>query len=543
MDQDPPRKPSEFTIEDTHRLRLRRLRPDDFQQIAELMDIVYPDLGGGWQIDQYLSQLDAFPDGQICIEDDGVIVAAALSILVAYERFTRQHTYAEVTGRYSFKTHTPDGDALYGIDMFVHPDYRDARLGRRLYDARKELCQALNLRAILTGGRIPRYVEQSEELSPREYIDRVRRREIHDPVLTFQLSNDFQVRRVLKGYIPEDKSSGGYATMLEWNNIYYEEPISPIGAAKQVIRVGLVQWQMRTTRSVEDLIEQVEFFVDAVADYQADFVVFPEFFNAPLMGLHPKDDTLAAVRELAGMTPRILDDMSRLAVSYNINIVAGSMPMLDDGMLYNVAWLSRRDGTTDSQAKLHITPDERKYWALQGGGQLRCFDTDVGKIGILICYDVEFPELCRLLADAGMRILFVPFWTDTKNAYLRVRRCAQARAIENECYVAIAGSVGNLPRVENAEIQYAQSAVFSPSDFAFPHDGIVAESTPNTEMTIMCDLDVELLKELRENGAVRNTKDRRLDLYKIGWVGEPIDAPERSEGAPSRPGSAGSRRS
>ena len=528
MAKSPTHAPSEFTIREKHRLRLRRLQPEDFDQIAELMDIVYPDLGGGWHKRQYLSQLDAFPDGQMCIEDDGKIVAAAFAILVDYERFTRQHTYADVTGRYSFKTHTPEGDALYGIDMFVHPEYRDVRLGRRLYDARKELCQALNLKAILTGGRIPRYFEQSEELSPREYIDRVRRREIHDPVLTFQLSNDFQVRRVLKNYIPEDTRSGGYATMLEWNNIYYEEPRSPIHATKQVIRVGLVQWQMRTTRSVEELIEQVEFFVDAVADYQADFVVFPEFFNAPLMGLTPKDDSVAAVHELAGLTPRIVDDMSRLAVSYNINIVAGSMPMLDDGRLFNVAWLCRRDGTTDSQAKLHITPDERKYWALQGGSQLRCFDTDVGKIGILICYDVEFPELSRLLADAGMQVLFIPFWTDTKNAYLRVRRCAQARAIENECYVAIAGSVGNLPRVENAEIQYAQSAVFSPSDFAFPHDGIVAESTPNTEMTIMCDLDVELLKELREGGAVRNTKDRRLDLYRTRWVGDPSRAPEKS---------------
>ncbi|HKJ95119.1 MAG TPA: nitrilase-related carbon-nitrogen hydrolase, partial [Gammaproteobacteria bacterium] len=116
------------------------------------------------------------------------------------------------------------------------------------------------------------------------------------------------------------------------------------------------------------------------------------------------------------------------------------------------------------------------------------------------------------------QVLFVPFWTDTKNAYLRVRRCAQARAIENECYVAITGSVGNLPRVENIEIQYSQAAVFSPSDFAFPHDGIVAESTPNTEMTLIVDLDMDKIKQLRAEGSVRNTKDRRLDLYRIEWL-------------------------
>ncbi|MDD3916950.1 MAG: hydrolase, partial [Synergistaceae bacterium] len=116
--------------------------------------------------------------------------------------------------------------------------------------------------------------------------------------------------------------------------------------------------------------------------------------------------------------------------------------------------------------------------------------------------------------------LLIPFWTDTKNAYLRVRRCAQARAIENECYVAIAGSVGNIPKVENMDIQYAQSAIFTPSDFAFPHDAVAAEATPNTEMALIADLDVELLKELRLQGSVRNLHSRRTDLYWIDWLRE-----------------------
>lgn len=152
---------------------------------------------------------------------------------------------------------------------------------------------------------------------------------------------------------------------------------------------------------------------------------------------------------------------------------------------------------------------------MQGGNVLKTFDTDAGRIGVLICYDVEFPELSRMLADEDMEILFVPFLTDTQNGYSRVRHCAQARAIENECYVAIAGSVGNLPKVHNMDVQFAQSAVLTPCDFAFPSNGVKAEATQNTEMILFADVDLDLLKELNQLGAVRNKKDRRTDLYDV----------------------------
>jgi predicted amidohydrolase len=152
---------------------------------------------------------------------------------------------------------------------------------------------------------------------------------------------------------------------------------------------------------------------------------------------------------------------------------------------------------------------------MKGGDNIQSFNTDCGKIGILICYDVEFPELGRILADEGMNILFVPFLTDTQNGYSRVRHCAQARAIENECYVALAGSVGNLPNVHNMDIQFSQSVVFTPCDFAFPTTGIKAEATPNTEMILVADVDLDLLKELHQFGSVRNLKDRRKDLFDL----------------------------
>jgi predicted amidohydrolase/GNAT superfamily N-acetyltransferase len=500
-----------------HRLKLRTIKLSDYEEIKEIMNMVYAKVGGAWTKKELTNLLKVFREGQICIEDRGKLVAAALSIIVDYSNFGDQHTYDQITNYGKFDTHDPEGDTLYGTDVFVHPDYRGMRLGRRLYDARKELCENLNLRAIIAGGRIPGYANYHKKLTPKQYIEKVRKKEIYDPVLSFQIANEFHVRKVMTRYMPDDKASKAYATLLEWINVYYEEEEKAFGRRKSLVRAGLVQWQMRRVRSVEDMLQQVEFFVDTVSSYNADFVMFPEFFNAPLMALFNEVNAPDAVRLLSDFTERIRDEMLNMAVSYNINIICGSMPMYSDGELYNVCYLARRDGTTDMQYKLHITPDEFSFWGMQGGENLQVFETDAGRIGILICYDVEFPELSRILAEQSMDILFVPYWTDTKNAYLRVRRCAQARAIENECYVAITGSVGNLPRVENMDIQYSQSAVFSPSDFSFPHDAVVAEATPNTETTLIVDLDLDLLKKLRTQGSVRNLQQRRLDLYSVKW--------------------------
>ncbi|MFO1430361.1 MAG: GNAT family N-acetyltransferase [Candidatus Competibacteraceae bacterium] len=514
---------TELPIE--HRLKLRNLRLSDYEDIRHTMDIVYPKMQGtwtreqSWTREQFTSQLARFPEGQICIEDNGRVVAAAMSLIVDYSRYGDRHTYDQITGNGYLTTHDPNGDTLYGMDLFVHPEYRNLRLGRRLYDARKELCEKLNLRAIVVGGRLPGYWKYSQEMSPQQYVELVKSKELLDPILTFQLANGFHVRRILTGYLPEDTESQSYATLLEWLNIYYEEKAPLIGGRKAVVRVGAVQWQMRSLGSLQEVLQQVEFFVDAVAGFKGDVILFPEFFNAPLMAQFNQGNPAEAVRRLAEYTEPVRQEMVKLALAYNINIIAGSMPEYLDNALYNVSYVCRRDGGWDKQYKLHITPDEHDYWGLKGGNELKIFELDIGKVGVLVCYDVEFPELPRLLAEQGMQILFVPFWTDTKNGYLRVRRCAQARAIENECYVVIAGSVGNLPNVENMDIQYSQGAIFTPSDFAFPHDAVAAEATPNTEMTLIADLDLDNLKELRTYGSVRNFRDRRLDLYKISWVG------------------------
>ena len=498
-----------------NKVEVRQLRLDDYAELAQSFKRVYADKDVFWTYDQIKKLTEIFPEGQVVTVVDGKIVGCALSIIVDYNLVKGDHTYAQVTGNETFNTHNPHGNILYGIEVFIHPDYRGLRLARRMYEYRKDLCETLNLKAIMFGGRIPNYYKYADRLRPREYINKVRQREIYDPVLTFQLSNDFHVRKVMTNYLPNDEESKHYATLLQWDNIYYQ-PKPEVIERKTMIRIGLVQWQMRPYKSIDDVFEQVEFFVDAVSDYKSDFILFPEYFNAPLMAKYNNLGEAQSIRKLAKYTDEIRERFVKLAISYNINIITGSMPYLsDDNRLLNVGFLCRRDGTYETYGKVHITPDEAKSWGLSGGKMVKTFDTDCAKIGVLICYDVEFPELSRLLAEEGMQILFVPFLTDTQNAYSRVKVCAQARAIENECFVAIAGSVGNLPRVHNMDIQYAQSAVFTPCDFAFPTDGRRAEATPNTEMILVSDVDLDLLSELHTYGSVRNLRDRRLDLYEL----------------------------
>ncbi|WP_373519046.1 bifunctional GNAT family N-acetyltransferase/carbon-nitrogen hydrolase family protein [Pricia sp.] len=501
---------------DIENVELKFLDLKDYQELKTAMKEVYKNIPDNyWEEKQIRSLIKLFPEGQTVIKVNGQLAGCSLSIIVDYDRFEDNHTYQEITGQETFSTHTEDGDVLYGIDVFIKPEFRGLRLGRRLYDYRKELCEKLNLKSIAFGGRIPNYHEYADTLTPKKYIEKVRRKEIHDPVLSFQINNDFHPAKIIQNYLDGDEASNDFAVLMEWDNIYYQKPSIKVAAKKKVVRLGLIQWQMRSYKNLDELLEQAEFFIDSVSGYRSDFALFPEFFNAPLMAENNHMPEAEAIRELAKHTEAIVQKFSEFSVSYNINIITGSMPEMKGDSLYNVGHICKRDGSVERYEKLHVTPDEAKIWGMQGGKGLKTFDTDCGKIGVLICYDVEFPELSRLLADDGMDILFVPFLTDTQNGFSRVHHCAQARAIENECYVAVAGSVGNLPKVQNMDIQFAQSMVFTPCDFSFPTNGVKAEATPNAEMILIADVDIDLLRELNQFGAVRNLKDRRTDIYEV----------------------------
>jgi predicted amidohydrolase len=252
-------------------------------------------------------------------------------------------------------------------------------------------------------------------------------------------------------------------------------------------------------------------------------VTFPELFTLQLLSLETKRLAPAeAIAKIADYKDRFCAFMGKLAVSYNINIIGGSHPTrMANGDIQNICYVFLRDGSSYQQAKLHPTPAETTWWNIKGGDGASVIQTDCGPIGVMVCYDSEFPEIARHLVDQGAMLLFVPMCTDERRGYLRVRYCCQARAVENQCYVVLSGVVGNLPNVENMDVHYAESCILTPSDFPFARDGVAADTAPNTETIAIADLNLSDLLISRQSGAVQNLKNRRFDLYNVNWRGQP----------------------
>lgn len=496
---------------------VRPLTMDDFPAMVEMQRKCFPDMHP-WSRDQIQSQLERFPEGQIGIECDGKLVASSSSLILRYDEQTEWHNYKKLSDSGYIRNHIPDGDTLYGIEIMVDPEYRGMRLSRRLYDERKELCRQRNLARIMIGGRIPGYGKYADSMSAREYVERVMDKSLYDPVLTAQLANGFALQGLIPDYFPSDRESRGYATFLEWKNLdYRSDKRKRFHRTVEPVRIGAVQYQMRPVSDFDEFARQSQYFVDVAGDYKCDFLLFPELFTTQLLSCIEPDRPGQAARKLADFTPQYLEFFTEMAVKYDTNIIGGSQFVVEDDTLYNVSFFFGRDGTIGRQSKLHITPSERRWWGVTGGDSFEIFETDCGPISIQICYDVEFPELGRMAAARGANLIFVPYNTDSRAAYLRVRTCAAARCVENHVYCAIAGCTGNLPFVENADVHYAQSAILTPSDVMFARDAISGEANPNIETVIIQDVDLELLRRHRETGSVQNWRDRRTDFYETRY--------------------------
>jgi len=505
-------------------LIIRNAHASDAPAIARLSGKVYSE-EEAYSPAMIRGQVTSFADGQFVAEYEGQIVGYCATFLAREALVLGPHRWDEITGHGFASRHDPNGDWLYGMEVFIDPDFRGLRIGQRLYNERKKLCQYLRLKGVAFGGRLPGLAKRRRRVgTPEEYVEQVQNKKLRDPVLSFQLRNGFEFIGILHDYLPDDTASLGHAAHLVWRNPQVpqtDEQEQGEGGARlpDAIRVATVQYELRRVNSFEQFQQYIEYFVDVVADYGADFVTFPELFTLQLLSLeeHPLGPA-ESIDYLTGYTERFKEFMSHLAVRYNVNIIGGSHPTkVASGETQNICYVFLRDGSIHEQSKIHPTPNERYWWNITGGSEVTSIMTDCGVIGVMICYDAEFPEMARHLTNQGAQILFVPSCTDERQSFLRVRYCAQARAIENQSYVVVSGNCGNLPGVENMDIQYAQSCILTPCDFGFDRDGIAADTTPNTEMVAIADLRLEALTTARNQGTVQNLNDRRFDLYSVRW--------------------------
>jgi predicted amidohydrolase len=274
------------------------------------------------------------------------------------------------------------------------------------------------------------------------------------------------------------------------------------------LRVSAVQYHLHTITSFDQFADRVEHYVKTAAEFGSNFVLFPEFMTTQLLSIGAQPIT-----ELPKYTEGYRQLFSNLAKAFDMHIIGGTHVIREGDHLYNAAHLFYPDGQIGVQKKLHVTPTERDEWKMWEGDGLEVFDTAFGRIAMLTCYDIEFPEIVRMARARGADVIFCPSCTDDKHGFYRVRYTCHARTIENQVYVAVTGTVGSLPNVDLMRLNYGQAALIAPNDIPFPPAGIIVEGDSNQDMIVTGDFDLDLLHEVRKKGSVMTWRDRRTDLY------------------------------
>lgn len=192
--------------------------------VRKIVDLSHKCFGSEMSLksEHFKNQLKLFPEGQICVEYKGKMVGNASSLIVNMDDYSDEHCYEEICDEGYIRNHNPTGNHLYGIEVGIDPDYRKMKLGRHLYNGRKRICQDLNLKSIFIGGRMPFFYKYADHLSAEEYVAKVQEEKIYDPVLTFQMRNGFELKHVIKNYLPGDEASLQYGALMEWKNKDYQ---------------------------------------------------------------------------------------------------------------------------------------------------------------------------------------------------------------------------------------------------------------------------------------------------------------------------------
>lgn len=278
---------------------------------------------------------------------------------------------------------------------------------------------------------------------------------------------------------------------------------------KATLKIAAAQYPISQFATWCDFVEKVEEWVADAVDQQAELLLFPEYGAMELTSLMKADQNslAASLSFMQTFVSAFQDLFQSLAERHGVYILAPTLPVQMGEDYVNRAYFFHPDGTISKQDKLIMTRFEKESWFVSPGQDIKVIDTHFGKVGISICYDNEFPLLVRRQVEMGAVLILSPSCTDTLAGYHRVRIGCQARALENQCYVAQSPTVGTAPWSESVDVNVGKAAVYSPVDYGFPDNGILVEGEWDQAGWVMCDLDFERLHSVRHEGQVMNHKD------------------------------------
>ena len=273
------------------------------------------------------------------------------------------------------------------------------------------------------------------------------------------------------------------------------------------LRLGVLQYGVTRIGSLAEYADKLDRLVAAGAAGGGQLLVMPEYACMEVAAAFGTEPSPVAERDaVSAVSGEILGIMRAAARRHGVWLLPGTLPWRSGTRIVNRAPLIAPDGRLAFQDKQVMTRFETEHWAIGAGNPQRVFETAWGRVGVAICYDAEFPTVVRAQVEAGAWLILVPTCTDTMHGFNRVRVSARARAVENQCFVAVSPTVGDAPWLATLDCNRGRAGVYGPADRGFPEDGVIAEGA-NAEGWLWADLDPAQLDAVREHGAVRNHHD------------------------------------
>jgi len=281
--------------------------------------------------------------------------------------------------------------------------------------------------------------------------------------------------------------------------------------ARRPVRIAAAQYDIGYFERIDEYRAKARRWIGEAAGNGARLLLLPEYASMELASLFPREVQRALPAQLRGMQD-LLDDYLglyvELARTHRVYIQPGTFPVrLENGQYRNRAYFFHPDGRHEYQEKLQMTRFESERWLIDPGEELKVFDTAFGRVAISVCYDVEFPLLARRQVEAGAELILVPSCTDTLAGYHRVRVGCQARALENQCYVVQSSTVGEARWSEAVDVNVGAAGIYTPIDYGFPDNGVLAAGELNRPGWVYGDLDFDKIAHVREAGQVFNFRD------------------------------------